>query len=56
MDTESKTVPNCPYGRPLPAALKEEVRRLKAERVSDSAIARRLAIRWMSGRRILATG
>ena len=55
MDTESKTVPNCRYGRPLPAALKEEVRQLKAERVSDSEIARRLAVRRTSGR-LLATG
>ena len=56
MDTESKSVPNRPYGRPLPAALEEEVRRLKAERVSDSEIARRLAIGWTSGLWILATG
>ena len=56
MDTESKTVPNRPYGRPLPAALKKDVRRLKVERVGDSEIARRLTIRWTSGRRILATG
>ena len=43
-----------PHGRPRTASLKaEEVRRLKAERLSDSEIARRLEIGRTSVRRIL---
>ncbi|MBV8126254.1 MAG: helix-turn-helix domain-containing protein [Planctomycetaceae bacterium] len=46
-----------PHGRPRTASLKgEEVRRLKAERVSHSEIARRLGIGRTSVRRILAAG
>jgi DNA invertase Pin-like site-specific DNA recombinase len=45
------------HGRPRTASLKgEEVRRLKAERVSHSEIARRLGIGRASVRRILAAG
>jgi putative DNA-invertase from lambdoid prophage Rac len=44
-----------PHGRPRTASLKaDEVRRLKAERVSHSGIARRLGIGRTSVRRILA--
>jgi DNA invertase Pin-like site-specific DNA recombinase len=46
-----------PHGRPPTASLKsEEIRRLKAERVSHSEIARRLGIGRTSVRRILAEG
>ena len=46
-----------PHGRPRTAALKrEEVLGMKAERVSHSEIARRLAISRTSVRRILAAG
>jgi putative DNA-invertase from lambdoid prophage Rac len=46
-----------PHGRPRTASLKgEEVRRLKSERASHSAIARRLGIDRTSMRRILAAG
>lgn len=46
-----------PHGRPRTASLKaEEVRRLKAERLSHSEIARRLGIGRTSVRRILAAG
>src|SRR4051795_9684908 len=46
-----------PHGRPRTASLKgEEVRQLKAERVSHSEIARRLGIGRTSVRRILAAG
>jgi putative DNA-invertase from lambdoid prophage Rac len=46
-----------PLGRPRTASLKaEEVLRLKAERLSHSEIARRLAIGRTSVRRILAAG
>jgi putative DNA-invertase from lambdoid prophage Rac len=45
------------HGRPRTASLKgEEVRRLKAERVSHSEIARRLGIGRTSVRRIVAEG
>jgi putative DNA-invertase from lambdoid prophage Rac len=45
------------HGRPRTASLKaDEVRRLKAERVSHSEIARRLEIGRTSVRRILAAG
>jgi DNA invertase Pin-like site-specific DNA recombinase len=46
-----------PHGRPPTASLKaEEIRRLKAEQVSHSEIARRLGIGRTSVRRILAAG
>jgi putative DNA-invertase from lambdoid prophage Rac len=46
-----------PHGRPRTASLKaEEVRRLKANRVSHSEIARRLGIGRTSVRRVLAAG
>jgi putative DNA-invertase from lambdoid prophage Rac len=46
-----------PHGRPRTASLKaEEVRRLKADRVSHSEIARRLGIGRTSVRRVLAAG
>jgi len=46
-----------PHGRPRTASLKaDEVRRLKAERVSHAGIARRLEIGRTSVRRILAAG
>src|ERR1700692_1722468 len=46
-----------PHGRPRTASRKrDEVVRLKAERVSHSEIARRLAIGRTSVRRILAAG
>jgi DNA invertase Pin-like site-specific DNA recombinase len=46
-----------PHGRPRTASLKaDEVRRLKAERVSHAGIARRLGIGRTSVRRILAAG
>jgi DNA invertase Pin-like site-specific DNA recombinase len=46
-----------PHGRPRTASLKvDEVHRLKAERVSQSEIARRLGIGRTSVRRILAKG
>lgn len=46
-----------PHGRPRTASLKaDEIRRLKAERVSHSEIARRLGIGRTSVRRILAAG
>ena len=46
-----------PHGRPRTASLKgEAVRRLKAERVSHSEIARRLGIGRTSVRRIVAEG
>jgi putative DNA-invertase from lambdoid prophage Rac len=46
-----------PHGRPRTASLKaDEVRRLKAERLSHSEIARRLGIGRTSVRRILAAG
>jgi putative DNA-invertase from lambdoid prophage Rac len=46
-----------PHGRPRTASLKgETVRRLKAERVSHSEIARRLGIGRTSVRRIVAEG
>ena len=46
-----------PHGRPRTASLKaDEIRRLKAERVSHSGIARRLGIGRTSVRRILAAG
>ena len=46
-----------PHGRPRTASLKrEEVLRMKAEQVSHSEIARRLAISRTSVRRILAEG
>jgi DNA invertase Pin-like site-specific DNA recombinase len=46
-----------PHGRPRTASLKaEEVRRLKADRVSHSEIARRLEIGRTSVRRVLAAG
>ncbi len=45
------------HGRPRTASLKaDEIRRLKAERVSHSEIARRLGIGRTSVRRILAAG
>ena len=46
-----------PHGRPRTASLRsEEVRRLKAERVSHLEIARRIGIGRTSVRRILAAG
>jgi putative DNA-invertase from lambdoid prophage Rac len=46
-----------PHGRPQTASLQaDQVLRLQAERVSHSAIARRLGIGRTSVRRILATG
>jgi len=46
-----------PHGRPRTASRKaEEIRRLKAERVSHAEIARRLGIGRTSVRRILAAG
>jgi putative DNA-invertase from lambdoid prophage Rac len=46
-----------PHGRPRTASLKaEEVRRLKADQVSHSEIARRLGIGRTSVRRVLAAG
>jgi DNA invertase Pin-like site-specific DNA recombinase len=46
-----------PHGRPRSASLKaEDVRRLRADRVSHSEIARRLGIGRTSARRFLAAG
>ena len=46
-----------PHGRLRTASLKAaQVRRLKAERLSHSEIARRFGIGWTSVRRILAAG